>query len=93
MNRYKIVEKMFEMLGVAVDGKEVWEILEDTINTNGYEDGYHNVELKKIGGNLCFAGVDIKTNFDEEDDTYIKDIKLLSIQNDKKTIYIEDVEI
>lgn len=95
MNRFLIIEKMFEMLGTTVDGKEIWEIIEKDINANGKNNGYYNIELGKFGDDsqLYFAGVDIKTNYDEENYTYTTDINLLSIQNEEKTIYIEDVKI
>ena len=81
MDRNKIIEKMFEKLEKNVMGLGI--------------KGYHNIELGKYGKNndLIFVGVDVKSDYDEDDDVYITDIKLLSVQNSKNTVYIEDIKI
>lgn len=95
MNRFEAIEKMFEKLGVNIDGREVWQLIEDNINRNGKMDGFHSLELGKFGDDrdLYFAGVDIKMDYSEDDDTYFTDISVLSISNSKKVVYVEDVEI
>lgn len=35
MNRFEIVEKMFEKLNIIVDGREIWNLIENDINSNG----------------------------------------------------------
>lgn len=95
MNRFEVVEKMFEKLNIIVDGREIWNLIENDINSNGKMDGVHSVELGKLGDNrdLCFTEVEIKMNYSEEDDTYVTDIEILSINNSKKVIYPQDIEI
>jgi hypothetical protein len=95
MNRFEIIEKMFEKLNIIVDGREIWNLIENDINSNGKTDGVHSVELGKLGDNrdLCFAEVEIKMNYSEEDDTYVTDIEILSISNSKEVIYPEDIEV
>ena len=97
MNEYKIIEKMFEKLGITVDGKEIWEEIEKNVADLGIE-GYHNIELRRYGENrdLIFVEVDVKrvykNHYDKEDDLYFTDIMVLSIQDSKNTVYVEDIE-
>ena len=42
---------------------------------------------------MIFVGVDVKTDYDEEDDVYTTDINILSVQDSKNTVYIEDIEV
>lgn len=95
MNRFEILEKMFEKFNIIVDGRKIWNIIENDINSNGKMDGIYSVELGKFGDNrdLCFAEVEIKMNYSEEDDTYVTDIEILSISNSKEVIYPEDIEV
>lgn len=94
MNRYEIIEKIFKKFDINVDGEAVWNIIIDTVNANGYSDGYHNVEIGKFGDSrkLFFAEIEIKTNYDEDEDIYTTDIKLLSISSDT-VVYVQDIEV
>lgn len=95
MNRFEVVEKMFEKFNIIIDGREIWDLIEKSICANGKMDGVHSVELGKLGDNrdLCFAEVEIKMNYSEEDDTYVTDIEILSISNSKEVVYPEDIEV
>lgn len=95
MDRFEVIEKMFEKFNIIVDGKEIWDLIENGINSNGKMDGVHSIELGKFGDNrdLYFAEVEIKVSYLEENDTYATDIKLLSINNNKKVVYPQDIEI
>ncbi len=95
MNRFEVVEKMFEKFNIIVDGKGIWDLIENDVNSNGRMDGVHSIELGRFGNNrdLCFAEVEIKMNYSEEDDTYVTDIEILSISNSKEVIYPEDIEV
>ena len=94
MNRNEVIEKMFKKLGITIDGKEIWEEIEKNV-ANLDNDGYHNIELGKYGENrdLIFVGVEVKRDYDEEDDVYTTNINVLSVQDSKNTVYIEDIEV
>ena len=49
MNRFEIVEKMFKKFNVVIDGKEIWKLIEDDVNSTGKMDGVHSIELGKLG--------------------------------------------
>lgn len=95
MNRFEVVEKMFEKFNIIVDGKGIWDLIENDVNSNGRMDGVHSIELGRFGNNrdLCFAEVEIKISYLEDDDVYVTDIKLCSISNSKQVIYPQDIKI
>ena len=94
MDRFEIIEKMFEKLGVTISGKEIWDEIENDLDANGKSNGNFEIELGKFGDDrqLYFAEVSTKTTYNESDDTYFRDINLLSIKNSEKVIYITDIE-
>ena len=94
MNRFEIVEKMFKKFNVVIDGKEIWKLIEDDVNSTGKMDGVHSIELGKLGNDrdLYFAEVEIKMDYSEEDDIYSTNILLLSIENGNKIIHPEDIK-
>lgn len=95
MNRFEVVEKMFEKFNIIVDGKGIWDLIENDVNSNGRMDGVHSIELGRFGNNrdLCFAEVEIKISYLDDDDVYVTDIKLCSISNSKQVIYPQDIKI
>lgn len=94
IKRFEIVEKMFKKFNVVIDGKEIWKLIEDDINSTGKMDGVHSIELGKLGNDrdLYFAEVKIKMDYSEENDIYSTNISLLSIENDNKIIYPKDIK-
>lgn len=94
MNKYELIEKMFEKLDVKyIDGEEIWNIINKDVTENITENGFHNLELGRFGGkrNLFFAGVDVHCEVNEKTGDSTLDIKLLHLQNNEKTIYVEDI--
>lgn len=96
MNRFEVIEKMFEKFNIIVDGKGIWDLIEKSICANGKMDGVHSIELGRFGDNrdLFFAEVEIKMSYLEDDDVYVTDIQLLSISGSGKgVIYPRDIEV
>lgn len=95
MNRFEIIEKMFEKLGVYIDGKDMFDIIENDICSNGKMAGNHSIEVGRFGDNreLFFVEVNIVQEFDEEDDVYSTNIEILSVSSDKGVVYPSDIKI
>lgn len=88
----EILEKLFLKAGARVDAHAIWEEIFADICANGRLDGNHSIELKMKDeeGKHAFVGIELKTDYNEEEDYYSYHITITDLLYGR-VIYPEEV--
>jgi hypothetical protein len=89
MNRFEVIENAFEKVNGYVNGRAIWKWIETEVYEQGH-DGECTLEDQLFINNILSKvtyEIEVKRDYDEEEDLHTTDIKLTLIRVEGELIF------